>query len=117
MTNEQRVFVLDSQKLDSLEFCHFHHRMKHELHYRRNEVPIYLERGSLIHHMIAIYYNCKIEPNPFYDRSHQEIVQYAINSGRELALELKSLDISELERTIEVFLEYTDFWENDGLLP
>ncbi len=117
LNENQRIFVLDSQKLDSIQSCHFHYRLKHEEHYRRNDVPIYLERGSLIHHMIAVYYSCKMEPNPLYDKSHSEIVQYAVDAGRELALEMKSLDISELERTIEVFLEYTDFWENDGLVP
>lgn len=112
---EKRIVALDSQRLESIQncMCFYNYRFNQSL------VPIntpdYLERGGLIHHMIAEYYILRKYQDRWYinNKSYRDIVNICITVGRHQALQL-SLDISEVENTIEVFKQYVDLWENDG---
>ncbi len=111
----QKIVAIDSQKLDAISSCAYFYNLR----YNRNKVllntPEYLERGSLIHHMMAAYYKLRKYRSRWAqnNQTYADIIQYCINIGRHSGTKMQ-LDIAEIEYTIEIFQQYTDHWENDS---
>lgn len=113
--SEKQIVAVDSQKLDALQNCMYFYNMK----FVQNLVPVhtadYLERGGLLHHMLAVFYQMKRYRGRWQQngKTYADVVASCIIAGRQYGSKTE-LPITEIERTIEVFTEYTDFWENDG---
>jgi hypothetical protein len=77
--------------------------------------PDYLERGGIIHDMLAQYYVMKKYRSRWAQnqKSYADIVQSCIVTGRHKANKT-GLSLNDIEEIVRVFLEYTDLWENDG---
>lgn len=109
------IVAIDSQRLEAMQSC----MMFYDYRFNKSLVPIntpdYLERGSLIHHMLAQFYKMRKYQSRWYinGKSYRDIVDICIRVGRSEALSL-GLDIAEVEDVIEVFKQYTDLWENDS---
>src|SRR5271168_5199781 len=111
----QRIVAVDSQKIESISSC----GRLHDYKYVNNLVPIitpdYMERGSLIHEMLSVYYKLKKYKSRWRanGKSYQDIIQSCIKAGRHHGNKMQ-LAISEIEYTIDIFQQYVDLWENDG---
>jgi hypothetical protein len=111
----KRIFVLDSQRLDAIQSCAYLYHTKFVSNLVPVNTPLYLERGGLIHEMLCTYYKLKKYRHRWQQNhtTHADIVQICVNVGRYKANKLK-MDISEVEETIYIFMQYTDHWENDS---
>lgn len=112
---EKLIVALDSQKLDAIQSCLYLFNMKFNKHIKSIHTPEFIERGSLIHDMLAPYYRLKKYRGRWHQngKTHADIVNSCITIGRHAGNKME-LDVSEIERTIDVFQEYTDLWENDN---
>ena len=99
----KKIVAIDSQRLEAMQYCPCFYNYKFNKNLVLINTPIYLERGSLIHTMLASYYQAKKDG----------VEQDAITAGRKAGLEMQ-LDIAEVEYTIGIFQQYTDLWENDS---
>src|SRR6266849_5765959 len=111
----QKIVAIDSQKLDAIQSCMYYYNLKFMKHLQPLSVADYMERGSLIHVMLASYYNLKKYRRRWNQNSktHSDIVEICISIGRNSANKME-LAISDVEKTITAFREYTEFWENDS---
>jgi hypothetical protein len=109
------IVSIDSQRLEAIQFCPCFFHYKFDLNLVPINTPDYLERGGLIHAMLAEYYILKKYRENWSknNKNHQDVVQACINVGRYKGMRMQ-LDIAEVEETIEVFRQYTDLWENDS---
>lgn len=111
----QKIVAIDSQKLEGIQSCMYFYDLKFNKHLRPRLAPDYLERGSLIHEMLAKYYTLKKYRSRWHmnNKTHADIIEICINLGRHKANKME-LPISDVEKTIGVFREYAEFWENDS---
>ena len=111
----QKIVAIDSQRLESMASC----ARIFDNKFNKNLVPLitpdYLERGSLIHEMLAVYYNLRMHRENWKSngKTYRDICESCIKAGRFKGHSM-SLAISEIEYTIDIFNQYTDLWENDG---
>ena len=110
----KKIFVVDSQKLNSLQMCMRHYKYSFGESLEALSTPIQFDRGTLLHHGLEFYYKAlqirdKWPPN----FTLADVVQQAIESMRLAALRMQ-IDISEVETVIQVFTEYCDFYKMDG---
>jgi hypothetical protein len=119
---EQQIFAIDSQKLDSIESCMYQYMLKFGNAGMKGDhgstpllTPDYYEKGSLVHVMLQAYYNQKKHRGNWSRNgaTHRSVVEACVNIGRYTATKML-LDIAEIEACIDAFMQYTDFWENDG---
>lgn len=111
----QKIIAADSQRLDAIQSCAY----MFDLKFNNSSVPAtpadYLERGGLLHEMLSTYYKLRQRRSRWQQngKNHADIVESCIVAGRHFGVKTQ-LDIAEVEYTIEIFMQYTDFWENDG---
>jgi hypothetical protein len=115
MAEDKIIVALDSQRLDGIQYCEYYYKLKFMTGLRAENTPVYLERGGLLHEMLACYYNMKKHRERWHknNKTHADVVQSAITAGRFFGAKC-NLSIAEIERTIDVFEEYTSYWENDS---
>lgn len=117
--SEKRIVAIDSQKLSALQSCMYAYGLQFGKNggpgYTPLQTPDYFERGDLIHTMMAEYYSLRRFRSRWQQngKTHADIVQSCITVGRHKAVKME-LDIADVEESVHVFLQYTDFWENDG---
>src|ERR1700676_4080391 len=112
---DKKIYVIDTQRLDAIQSCAYLYYTKFQRNLVPVSIPLYLERGGLIHDMLKVYYNLRKYRSRWSqnNRTYRDVVESCITAGRSLANKLQ-MDISEVEETVHVFLQYTDHWENDG---
>jgi len=78
--------------------------------------PAFLEKGDLMHIMLAEYYREKMKPVE--ERlKHLEMIEKAIMLGRQRVVTM-DLDVIESEDiVISTFRDYCLYWQNDNYLP
>jgi PD-(D/E)XK nuclease superfamily protein len=78
-----------------------------------------IEVGSLVHHVLEIYYKLKIENK----LSNLDCISQAIESGRKYYSELQNVPLDDqqyqtgLNRALEVCNEYFEYYRNDHWTP
>lgn len=96
--------VIDATKLDTFQTC----EAKFDYRFNQNKVTITkaapLDKGTLGHTGLEIYYKALKEKVPFTDAA-----KAAVNAIQSAANE-SDLDMPEVSRMIEVVVEYLDFW-------
>lgn len=116
MANQnQRIIVVDSQKLSSIQSCMQHYKLAHIDGYEPHVKPDFFERGSLIHDGLQVYYNLKRYKSRWQtnNHSHKDIVSICERVMRYKAV-LTALDGEDIELNIRAFREYTEYFQNDG---
>jgi len=68
-----------------------------------------LDRGSLLHHVLAHYYNLKMQ-----GVEEQEAVELAVEEGRINSLEIEGLLPHQCAEIYFQFREYCRYWSEDG---
>src|SRR6266568_1514206 len=110
----KKIVAIDSQKLDGMQACAYLYNLKFIKHLTPKETPDYFERGSLIHHGLQMLYNLKQNRSRWLqnNKNYSDVINSCITAMRHKALNL-GLEASEVERVIDAFIQYADFWEND----
>lgn len=76
----------------------------------------YLDKGDMIHAMLAEYYRLKISP-PETRPAHALMIEQAIELGRHKLISMDlEIEVSE-DEIIPAFREYCLFWQNDPWVP
>lgn len=132
---EQRILQLDSQILNSISAC----ARKTQYQFVENLQPMSkaaaLEKGSLLHDMLEIYYSIKgncikesaewIElcssaglPVPRIENTvpHQDLVQFCLHAGELFSLK-SELSPEDVTLVLKTFKEYADYYEYDQWHP
>lgn len=110
-----QVVAIDSQKLDGFCSCPYLYGQRFNRHLKTNTPAIYLERGALIHKMLDVLYSMRKHEQNWHrnQANYGTAVQAAVKAGRTLALK-SNLDIGEVQKCVDTFTEYADYWENDS---
>lgn len=110
----KKIVAVDSQRLDGMQFCSFFYNTKFNRNLVPSQVPEYLERGGLIHEMLSTYYKLKKYRQRWGQnkKTYADIIDSCINVGRYFGNKMQ-LDVAEVLYTIEIFKQYTSYWEND----
>lgn len=112
--NKQVIVAIDSQKLDAIQKCAYYYKLSFLDNLRPKITPDYFEKGDLLHFMLEQFYTFKQNRSawPQNGLNYNSVVQECINKGREYAVKMNT-EISELEKVIDAFVQYTDYYEND----
>lgn len=110
---EKTIVKVDSQIINSMNLCAERYRLEFVDNWRPANKPMALERGSIMHHMVAYYYAQKQKGRTDPDH-HNEVVQECIKLARMGAAESYHITPEELENDIRVFQEYVLHWQYDG---
>ncbi len=112
--NNKKIVAVDSQKLEGMQQCAYFYKLKFVDNLVPRITPDYYERGSLMHHGLQVFYNLKANRSRWSqnNRTYPEIVQSCIVAMRHKAVKM-SIPIEDIEKVIDSFIQYTDFWEND----
>lgn len=106
---EKLIINVDSQWLETLQACHRKMKFKFVDNLRPIKTSEALEKGSLLHEILEVFYTCYTEP-------YDERVKLAINHGLQYSIKL-SLPIDECNAVIFQFREYADHYKMDGWKP
>jgi hypothetical protein len=114
-SQEQRVVVIDSQRLSSIQTCMQKYKYSFIDNYEPYIKPDYFEKGELIHIGLASYYKLRKYRNrwPGNNHNHDKIKSICCKIMWHFGSKM-SLDMSEIEENIKTFLSYTDYTESDG---
>lgn len=115
MNQSKKVFVVDSQKLNSIQSCIRKYQYAFMQNREEQAPQIQFEKGELIHLGLEFYYKSrqvkyKWEENGI---THAHVVQQSIDFMRKRAVEMHT-DVEELEDVIRIFIEYCSHYHNDG---
>jgi hypothetical protein len=109
----RQVIAIDSQELNEMQNCW----RKYQLYHLQNERPVitpsYFEHGDLMHQMLRTYYVCKKYRRNWGKHTHADVVDSCVRVGRHAAIKM-SIEPEEIESTIKTFIEYCQFFANDG---
>lgn len=112
-SEEKLYFKLDSQILESMDLCWQLYDYRMLQHFRPIEKAIALERGSVMHAMVAAYRRAKREG--FSKEAHGAVVQNAILKGRVQAAGTTNVSVSMFEEEdIPTFQRWVLKWQYDG---
>ena len=138
---EPEIFVFDSTVMNDLQMCARKFEFAHVRNWRSlsgRATP--LDRGSMIHEMLAVYRILlklnwsgnnvaaltKMETELLKEhdidgnvkRSWKEMVELSAFVGRTyMAVDSENLSTNDGEEIIRQFVEYTDYYQNDGWQP
>lgn len=105
----KETIVISGSSLNSIQLCAMRDHYENVLLLRPFNSNDAMEKGTLMHKVLEIYYKFKKDslPNP---------VDAAILGGRKLTVELE-LPIGESEEVIKHFIQYVEFYSNEGWDP
>lgn len=137
MSSEKKIFSFDATVLNEVQSCGRKFQLGHVMNLRPLEKAMPLDRGSMLHDMLATYriltklswangdknklttgefahlgiYGIAIENYPW-----KAIVDAAVHTGRQY-MAGADLSAEDGEVTIDNMIEYFDFYQNDGWQP
>jgi len=107
--SDKLVVSIDSQWLETLQECHRKMDYKFVKNLRPIKTSEALEKGSLLHEILDIFYQS-------YGEAYDERVKLAIAHGQRYAIKL-SLPMEDCSAVIFQFREYADHYKMDGWRP
>ena len=108
---EKTIICFDATEYDNFESCKFKWHLFHHLKIVPKTTKSYLEKGSLLHYLLELYYQGKKES--YVDQAKMEEI---IESGRIKSLEY-DLNLEEVGEIIFQFREYCRFYEEENIIP
>lgn len=108
--SEPRIISLDSQILDAIQKCSFFTFLMFVKNYRLDETKDALERGSLGHHLLELYYQLIKRNEPF-----ESILEFCAKEGREYYQKL-NIEAEESEMVINTFYQYAHHYRYDQMV-
>jgi hypothetical protein len=112
-TKEQIIVRIDSQVLNSMNLCPERYRLEHIEHWRPQKKAMALERGSVMHQMLAHFYTEKMKGRTR-PADMPNLVEECLMLGRVAAANSTHIDGAEFQDDIRVFKEYFLRWQYDG---
>lgn len=109
---EKIIVKVDSQILNSMNLCPERYRLEHIEHWRPLSKAPALEKGSVIHTMLAHYREGKKNGRTTLSE-HSNLVAECIQIGR-VATSGYSLDITDFDELKTTFQDYVLRWQYDG---
>ena len=111
----QRIVVVDSQKLSTIQACMKQFQYSHIEQYEPHIKPDYFERGDLTHEGLKIYYRLKKYRLRWAmnNHSHERIIDICVHVMRFKAIKT-NLDYEDVEINCNTFRQYCQHFENDG---
>jgi hypothetical protein len=109
--SEKVILSIDSQWLTAIQTCGRYMDYKLIQNLRPPVKPAALEKGDLLHQMLATFYRGKLE-----GKSHQDSFNLALTKGREASGEMQ-LDVETCNEVIFQFTKYCEYWIGDGWRP
>lgn len=111
MSKEKTVVILDSQKLSAMSACQRMFSLRFINHWVPRTNNHFIERGSLMHAMLQVYYNCKRYRTRWSanGKTHADVVQACVTAGRRIAHKWNNVSPQDLELTIKVFRNYCTY--------
>ena len=104
------IVKLDSQILNSIQFCGYRYQQEHIGNWRPNKKATALQRGGTMHSMLAHFYKQRMKP----DFSLARAIEDAEIVGRE-AISSTEIPAEEFQdEDLRVFREYNLYYQNDG---
>lgn len=97
--------VFDMSKYDLFQLCEARFNYRHNLNIGLPGKPEQMERGSLIHVGMEVYYQALQNKTPY-----DEAVNKALSKMRESGVVATDLDNEVINRAIDVAEEYFDYW-------
>lgn len=107
-----RTVALDSQVANTIMACGRKFKLEHIQNFRPHQKAEALEKGDLMHRMLAHYYRQKIDKRTDIGM----VVQEAMDIGRRASVEM-DISMSTVEEDIKQFIAYCDYYHNDGWEP
>jgi|SRR5579863_300230 len=113
MTENKANIILDASKVDLFETCPARYNFRHNhnkslpVMYRKAEA---LEKGSIAHEGLAVYYTMLKEQQPYNER-----IEACLMKIREMAAnpEENSLESDDVNRVLSAIEESCDYWRAD----
>ena len=117
LPSNKRIFVFSPSQLNTIQACDELFKNRYVLKLRPMQKAEPLEKGSLMHEILAAYYKAKrLRSLGKLDMNVSEIVDKCSILGRVLAPQFSM----SMERSLEVianFRDYCSFWSTDGYQP
>ena len=112
---EKKIFVVDSQKLNSIQACMLKFKYAFLDNHEPDKVPEAFEKGGLMHDGLEFYYKARQVKYKWDENhiTHADVVSNAIDHMRKKALDMNT-DVEDLEDIIRVFQEYCTHTHDDG---
>lgn len=107
-----RTIALDSQILNTVQLCGRKVNFEFLQNWRPTEKAPALEKGDLMHRMLAHYYRARKEGRSDFP----VVVDEAVEIARVAATEMELTD-SDVDENVKQFKEYAVFYSNDGWRP
>lgn len=99
--------VLSTEKLNDIQICPRLYYYKHELAIAPTVKPAFYEEGELMHAILALYYQFRMEKTPV-------IIEGLLNFGRNYAAKnLNTLKAEQVETVIKHAKMYLDYYGNN----
>lgn len=113
MNVEKLIVKLDSQILNSADFCPQRYKLEHKENWRPNFKAPALERGGTMHKMLDYYYRKRKEGRGKLT-DHAKLVEETLIVGR-LACAETNIDVEDFEENdVRTFKDYVLRWQYDG---
>lgn len=112
---DKMIVSVDSTKLNILQMCARKYNLTINHAHSPLAKPDYLERGSLIHEMLEIYYVLRKYRTRWAqnNHTHEDIINICIRVGEHYAIK-QQLDVEEVVEILFQLKEYCRFYEHDG---
>ena len=98
--------VFDMSKYDLFELCEQRYHLRHNILIGKPGKPEQLDRGSLVHVGMEVYYEALKQKTPL-----PEAATNALSKIREAGVISTDLDNDAINRVIDVVEEYFDYWQ------
>lgn len=106
--------IFDSQILSSIMACERLTNFTFQLHLRRKDgKPVAMEKGSLIHEILKVYYRSKIK-----GLGILEARQIAMRAGEQYVInEIKNVSSEDVQQVLDTMGQYFTFYQNEYWTP
>lgn len=112
---DKAIVAIDSTKLNVLQLCGRKYNWVFKQALSPLSKPDYLERGDLMHKMLAPYYIMRRSRSRWAQnkRAHEDVIRAALKIGEHFAIQMQ-LHPDDVQETMFQFTEYCRFYEHDG---
>jgi len=112
---DKTIIAIDSTKLNVLQLCARKYDWVFNGTFSPLSKPDYLERGDLMHKMLAPYYVMRRYRSRWAqnNRTHEDIIKICLRIGEHFAIKMQ-LHPDDVQDTMYQFGEYCKHYEHDG---
>lgn len=114
MSEDKPIIAIDATELDNFETCAYKWDLFHHRHIVPKTTKSYLDKGSLLHYLLELWYKSKSPTSSEEDKNRT--LEGIVEMGRVRSLEF-DLTLEEIGEIIFQFREYCRFYEDEKIIP